>query len=355
MTGSRIAGGEEAQGYAPDLLPRDARASHMGANEWEDVMTPTAGMREAGHGIGARGSDRGLALRKTLRKPQFWFGVSVLAPTFIWYAIFSYWPILQAFWLAVTRYQLLQPVASPFVGTDNFQQLFNNPLFLPAVGNTLLWTVLEVALMLPLSLLVSVCLANVIRGRQLYQAVLFVPVVTSLVAVVLLFRMLLDPDVGQINTILYNLGLPTSTFLTGSSTALPTAAAIGAWKGLGFYIIVLTAGLLNIPRELSEAALVDGANEWQRFWRMTLPLLGHTLALVMILLVIGAVQEFTLPFVLTGGGPDNATLLLNMLIYNEAFQNLHFGIASAAALLEFALILVVSILQLRFFRPKWSY
>jgi ABC-type sugar transport system permease subunit len=150
-------------------------------------------------------------------------------------------------------------------------------------------------------------------------------------------------------------GLPTSTFLNSSTTALPTVAAVGAWKGLGFYIIILTAGLLNIPGEMKDAALVDGAGPWQRFWRVTLPLLGHTLALVMVLLVIGAIQEFTLPFILTGGGPDNATILLNLLIYNEAFQSLHFGIASAAALLEFAFILVVSIVQLKLVRPTWSY
>ncbi len=167
--------------------------------------------------------------------------------------------------------------------------------------------------------------------------------------------MLLDPDTGEINTILYSLGLPLSTFLTSPSTALPTAVAIGIWKGLGFYIIILTAGLLNIPTELHDAARVDGANNWQRFWRMTLPLLGHTLVLAMVLLAIGALQEFTLPSVLTGGGPGTSTTLLNLFIYNEAFQNLHFGMAAAGSLIEFALILVVSLVQLRLVRPSWSY
>lgn len=297
----------------------------------------------------------GQPVRKILRKPQFWFGISVLVPTIIWYAIFSYGPLIQAFRLAVVQYQILTPANSPFVGLDNFRQLFNEPLFFPTVENTVAWVVLEFVYILPISVLLSVCLASVVRGRRVYQALIFIPVVTSLVAVTLLFQMLLDPDTGQIDTVLYQFGLPTSSFLDNSSSALATLAGVGAWKNIGFYVIILTAGLLNIPAELKDAALVDGAGHWQRFWRVTIPLLGHTLALVMVLIVIGAVQEFTLPFIMTSGGPDNATMLLNVLIYNEAFQNLHFGIASAAALLEFAFILVVSIVQLKLVRPKWSY
>ncbi len=297
----------------------------------------------------------GLALRKTLRKPQFWFGASVLVPTFLWYAVFALWPVLSAFWLAVVDYRVLDPFSSPFVGLENFRELFANPLLLTAMGNTGLWAVLLFVMMLPLSLVVSLCLASVVRGRNIYQALLFLPVVIPLVAITLLFKMLFDPDVGQVNTVLLNLNLPTSTWLNSSSTALPTAVSIAVWKGLGFNIVILTAGLLNIPRELQEAAMVDGANRWQRTWRITLPLLAHTLVLVSVLLVIGGLQEFTLPFILTSGGPDNSTYLLNLLVYNEAFQNLHFGIASCAALLEFAVILLISLLQLRLLRPTWSY
>ncbi len=294
-------------------------------------------------------------LRKTLRRPQFWFGFSVLAPTLVWYWVFGFGPILRAFWLSVHRYQLLNPDASPFVGLDNFRQLFDNPLFLVSVRNTLVWASLEFVVLLPLSVIVSVCLANVLQGRNLYQFVLFIPVVVSLVAVALLFRIVLDPEIGQFNRTLRNLGLPDSRWLTDSSTALPTAVGIAAWKSLGSYVIILTAGMLNIPKELQDAAVVDGANEWQRFWRITLPLLGHTLALVMVLLVIGGLQEFGLPFVLTNGGPGTSTLLLNLLIYREAFQDLRFGTATAAALLQFGFIMIITLIQLKLIRPKWSY
>lgn len=297
----------------------------------------------------------GTTLYKVLRKPQFWFGATIIVPTLIWYWFFAYQPILLALRLAVIKYQMLDPASSPFVGLDNFRQLFQNPLFLISVRNTITWAVLSFVGMLPLSLLIAVCLVNVRRGRNFYQGILFLPVVISLVAVALLFRMLMDPEVGQFNFILKSLGLPEYQWLSSSDTALPTAVGISIWKGLGFYVVILTAGMLNIPGEIHDAATVDGVNGWQRFRFMTLPLLAHTLALVMVILAIGALQEFTGVYVLTNGGPGNATYMLNLLIYQEAFQNIHFGIATAAALLQFLFIIIISILQLKLIRPNWSY
>ena len=302
-------------------------------------------------------SKRGLgyAVRKTLRKPQFWFGVTIIIPTLIWYWFFAYQPIILAFRLAVVKYQLLDPAGSPFVGLDNFRQLFENPLFLVSIRNTLVWALFSFVAMLPISLLISVCLVNVRRVRNLYQGILFLPVVISLVAIALLFRMLMDPEVGQLNRILESIGLPPFQWLSSTDTALATAVGIGVWKGLGFYVVILTAGMLNIPMELQDAATVDGVTGWQRFRFMTLPLLSHTLALIMVILAIGALQEFTGVFVLTNGGPGNATYMYNLLIYQEAFQDIRFGTATAAALIQFVFIIFISILQLRLIRPSWSY
>ncbi len=295
------------------------------------------------------------AVRWAFRKPQFWFGASIILPTLIWYWMFSFRPILNALRLAVVQYRVLNPAASKFVGLDNFFQLFEHPLFFISVRNTLLWAALAFVFILPLSIFIATCLANVRRGRNTYQAIIFVPVVVSLVAVSLLFRMLMDPEVGMFNQILRALHLPESRWLAGTSSALPTIVAVGSWKGLGFYVVILTAGILHIPEELYDAALVDGASEWQRFWRITLPLLGHTLLLVTVLLAIGTLQEFTFPFVMTRGGPGDATYVYNMLIYSEAFEDLRFGTATAAALLQFVLILFISLVQIRLLRPRWSY
>ncbi|MHB0857219.1 MAG: carbohydrate ABC transporter permease [Anaerolineae bacterium] len=292
---------------------------------------------------------------RVLRRPQFWFGVAWIVPTIIWYYFFSFGPILRAFPIAAVRYNILDPGSSPFVGFGNFQALFNMPLFPIVVRNTITWAILAFSMMLPTAMVLSLCLANVRRGRNLYQALVFIPVVVSLVAISLLFRMLLDPDVGQVNRILRMVGLPESKFLTGSNTALPTSVVIGTWKGVGFHVVILTAGLMGIPEELYDAARVDGVNEWQRFWHVTLPLLGNTLLLITVMLAIGSLQEFGLPFVMTSGGPGDATRLYNLLIYNEAFQSLRFGTASAAALMQFVVILVVSIAQIKLLRPNWSY
>lgn len=294
-------------------------------------------------------------LRRAGRRPQFWFGAIVLVPTILFYVIFMLWPMVRSFHMSVVAYQIMTPFSSPFVGIDNFRQLVDNQYFAISVLNTLKWAAMNFALMLPTALAVSITLTRIRYGRNLYQAIIYLPVVMSIVALALLFRMLMDPDVGQFNRLLKAIGLPGSTWLRDESSAMITMAGINVWKGMGSYVVILTAGLLNIPGELYDAAKVDGANEWQMFWRMTLPLLGHTLTLVTTMLVIGGLQDFTLPSVLTGGGPGVSTLMANMLIYSEAFTNLRFGTATAMAVLQLLLILFITRVLMRIITPKWSY
>ncbi|MCY4082631.1 MAG: sugar ABC transporter permease [Caldilineaceae bacterium] len=312
-----------------------------------------------GSGASGRAETMGawFVVKKTLRKPQFWFGFTMIVPLLIWYWIFSFWPIIQAFRMSTVAYKLLDPANSPFVGIGNFLKISQHPLFLVSVKNTILWAVYSFIFHLPLAMLIAVFLSKVRRGRNVYQALIFVPVVVSLVAVSLLFKMLMDPEVGQLNKLLSGVGLPELQWLSSSSSALPTAVIIATWKGLGFYVVILTAGMMNIPSELYDAALVDGTNPWQQFWRITMPLMGHTILLITVLLAIGSLQEFTLPTVLFGseGGPGNSTYLYNMLIYQEAFLDIRFGTATAASLLQFAFILAISVLQIKLIRPSWSY
>ena len=134
-----------------------------------------------------------------------------------------------------------------------------------------------------------------------------------------------------------------------------TSLSYLAAQSLGFYVVILTAGMLNIPMELHDAATVDGVNSWQRLRYLTMPLISNALALVMVVLVIGAMQEFTSAFVLTNGGPGQATYMFNMLIWEEAFTNMRFGTATAGALMQFGIILIITFVQLRLIRPAWSY
>lgn len=317
-------------------------------------MTPEMA-RGAGNAPAPRPAAKVTRLAKIARRPQFWFGACFLVPTMVWYAFFVYFPIARGLWLSVVDYDFLSRTSRGFVGLANFHQLLLNPLFFVSLRNTFVLASLQFVSILTLGLLVAACLTNVKQGDNLYQALIFLPVVVSLVAVSLLFLMLMDPQVGAFNKVLRSLGLPPSQWLSSLSSALPTLAAIDVWKGLGLYVMLLAAGMRNVPSAIHDAAQVDGANEWQRFWMITLPLLAPVLVLVTILLAISSLQEYTSVAVLTNGGPGNATYVLNLLIVQEAFADMRFGVAAAAAVVEFALVLLISIGQLRLFRSSWSY
>jgi multiple sugar transport system permease protein len=293
------------------------------------------------------------AIAKTLRRPQFWFGLLVLLPILAWYALFAFGPVLRAFWMATVKYNLINPAESPFVGLQNFQQVFSYPLFWISVQRTIMFSVLVYLGTLPLAVFVSLCLVSVVRGRDFYQFVLFLPVVVSYVAVALLFRMLMDPQTGQFNQVLTALGLPRSLWITGPNSALPSIALIDIWKGLGFHVVIITAGLLSIPEEMYDAAKVDGAGFWHRFRFVTIPLLGHTLLLESVIMVTGTLQAFTNGEVM--GCAGDSCFWISRLVYAEAFTNMRFGFATASAFVLFIFILGLTIIQMRALRPDWQY
>ncbi len=292
-------------------------------------------------------------LAKTLRKPQFWFGFIVLFPVLAWYIWFAFGPVLRAFWMATVKYDLMNPQDSKFVGLQNFQQVFSYPLFWISVQRTITFSLYVYVGTLPLALFVSLCLVAVGQGRNFYQSMIFLPVVVSYVAIALLFRMLMDPQNGQFNQILRALGLPTSLWVTGPNSALPSIAMVDIWKGLGFHVVIITAGLLGIPAEMYDAAKVDGAGPWHRFRFVTIPLLGNTLLLESVIMVAGTLQAFTNGEVL--GCAGDSCFFISRLVYAEAFTNLRFGFATASAFVLFVFILVLTIIQVRSLKPDWQY
>jgi multiple sugar transport system permease protein len=295
----------------------------------------------------------GAAITKTLRRPQFWFGLMILVPILIWYAWFSFGPLLRAFWMATVKYNLMDPSSSPFIGLKNFNQVFSYPLFWTSVRQTLLFSVVVYLGTLPLAVFVSMCLVSVARGRGFYQFVIYLPVVVSYVAIALLFRMLMDPQTGQFNQILRSLGLPGSLWITGDKSALPSIAMVDIWKGLGFHVVIVTAGLLGIPEEMYDASKVDGAGPWHRFRFVTIPLLGNTLLLESVIIVMGTLQAFTNGEVL--GCAGDSCYWISRLVYAEAFVNMRFGFATAAAFVLFIFILGLTIVQIKGLKPDWQY
>ena len=290
-------------------------------------------------------------VRRALARPQFWFGLAVFIPFLAWYVVFFFRPVILGFWMAITDYNLLNPAETSFVGLDNFRAVFEYERFWIALKNTLIYGALTYLLTMPAALLVAWAIVSVKRGRRFYEFVVFLPVVVSLVAISLLFRMLMNPEIGVFNQLLETLGLPTSRWVDGSGSALLSVVLVDVWKGLGFYVVLFSTAMLNVPEALYDAARVDGADGPQLFRHVTLPSITNTLLLVSVIVVVNALQVYVSVTIL-GPGPGTSTLVLNQFIIAEAFNSWQFGVATAASLVLFVIILGITLVQLRVLRPQ---
>lgn len=279
-----------------------------------------------------------------------------LAPALLLIAVFFFLPVVAALALSFTDFDIyalgdLQRLR--FVGFDNYLQLLQSPLFWIALGNTAYF----VAVGGPLSVTVSLGAALLVnsrltRGSAWFRTALFLPVVTTLVAVAVVWRYLYHPRYGLLNYGLSLLGVDPIDWLGDPNWAMPAIILMAVWKNFGFNMIIFIAGLQNIPAPLYEAARIDGANAWQQFRHITLPLLGPTFLFVTLMTMIGYFQVFAEPYVMTQGGPANRTLSVMLLMYEEGFRWWNMGYASAVAFVLFALILAATVLQLQLRRRR---
>lgn len=291
------------------------------------------------------------AVRRALHRPQFWLGSITLLIAFGWYGVFVFEPMIRSFVISLQNYRVLDPGSSTFAGLANFTDLLTYDRFQIAVLNTLLYTLLTYLFSVPISLGLSWCLASVARGRRFYQFVVFLPVVVSLVAISMLFRMIMNPDTGMLNRILATLHLPGSEWIFGSDSALVSVVLVDVWKSLGFYVVLLTAAMLAVSPELQDAARVDGAGGWSVFRNITVPSIMPTLSLVSIFTVFNGLQVYVTPTVL-GPGPGTSTLMINEFIVEEAFTSFNLSGATAASVLLFGFMLLLTLIQLRLLRSR---
>jgi multiple sugar transport system permease protein len=191
-----------------------------------------------------------------------------------------------------------------------------------------------------------------IRGITVFRGIFFIPVITSAVAVAMIFRWLYNRDFGLINLALAFVGLPSVPWLSSTAWAMPAVILMAIWKRVGYDMVIYLAGLQAIPPQLYEAAQIDGAGRWHRFRHITLPLLTPTTFFILVISLIGSFQVFDLAFILTSGGPGNATNTIVMYVYNQAFQFFHMGYAAAVAWVLFAIILVITLIQWRI-QKRW--
>jgi len=282
-----------------------------------------------------------------------------LLPNLLIFGVFVLFPVLLNLYVSLTGGTALFPQDRPFVGLANYQRLFDcqdlaNPntcvedRFWRAVRNTATFTLLQVGGMVAVSLVTALALNRRIRFRAFFRSVYFYPVLLSPVVVALVWKWILQRD-GALNGLLVTLGLEPVNFLLDGRWAMAWVVVVSIWAHMGFYTLILLAGLQSIPAELYDAAAIDGAGGWRTFRDVTLPLLMPTMMVVLVLAVIRAVQTFDEVYVLTGGGPGTATMMIVQYIYQTGFatQVQRFGLAAAASVLLGLVLLVATLVQLR--------
>jgi multiple sugar transport system permease protein len=282
----------------------------------------------------------------------YWF----IAPAISFIFIFFFLPVLAALLLSFSDfdiYALGNPDHLRFIGLQNYADLLHNPLFWKALGNTFYFVLvggpLSVAVSLGAALLIN---SKLVRFKGIFRTAFFVPVVTTLVAVAVVWRYLYHPHYGLLNYGLSLLGLDPIDWLGDPNWAMPAIILLAIWKNFGYNMIIFIAGLQNIPEHLYEAARIDGANAWHQFWHITLPMLSPTFLFIGIITMIGYFQLFAEPYVMTQGGPSNSTVSVVLLMYEEGFRWWNMGYASAVAFILFAVIMSATLLQLTLRKRK---
>lgn len=277
-----------------------------------------------------------------LRNEGGWAWIFVLPALFI-IGLFSLVPTVGSFMLSFASWDLLG--VPRWVGVNNYTALLADPLFYDVMGNTFYFVILYLLLDMTVALGLALALNQRIKGIGLFRTAYFLPVVTSMVAVSIVWEWIYDPRYGSLNAILAWFNIPGVHWLSDPRFALPSLVVVSVWKSLGYNMVLFLAGLQAIPPEYTEAASVDGASGWTRFTRITLPMLGPTLLMVGILSTIRAFQTFDAVYMLTHGGPRRATTVVVYWLFQNAFTYFKLGKASALAYILFAILLLLTLGQ----------
>ena len=273
--------------------------------------------------------------------------VAMIAPAFVGFIVFLLWPTLNGIWLSFTNYNLLtQP---EFVGFKNYLRMLEDPVFWNAAGVTIYYVVVNIGVQTVLALLIAVLMHRLTQSTWV-RSIVLTPYLVSNVVAALVFMWILDTQLGIGNQVLASMGLNTIPFLSQEPTVIPTIALINVWRHMGYTALLIFAGLQTIPESAYEAARVDGASEWQMFWRITIPLLRPILALVLIMTIIGSFQVFDTVAIAIQGGPVNSSRVLQLYIYDMAFGRFQFGYASALSVALLLILVVITFFQYRLTR-----
>lgn len=289
--------------------------------------------------------------RSALKRREAIDGYLFIAPWLIGFVVFVSGPMIGAFVLSFMEWDLFSD--PEWIGGGNYQRLTEDPLVVKSLYNTMFYTFLSVPINLVVALIAAMMLNTQVKGQPIFRTAFYLPAVMPVVANAVLWFYILNPEAGLANSVLSRLGLPESRWLFDADTAKPTFILMGLW-GVGNTMVIFLAGLQGVPSSLYDAAHIDGANAWQRFRVVTIPMLSPVILFNLVLGVIGSFQIFTSAYLLTQGGPSNATLFSVLYLFRLGFEQFQMGYAAAYAWLIFFVILVFTLIQLKL-SQRWAY
>jgi len=274
------------------------------------------------------------------------WGMAFVAPTIAYFLVFKYGPMLWAMGLSFTSYDMMKPPR--WVGLENYASIVRDPIFRAALLNTLVYIAGSTVFITLVALGLALAINTRGRGRRVCMSGMFLTNIMPILAVCLVWRFLFHPH-GLVNQLLSPLGFGRIDWLTDSTLAMPAIILATVWRFAPYFMVVFLAGLLSIPPEYYEAAEIDGANALRRFRHLTLPLLMPVTFFVIVVAALLSARIFLMPFIITGGGPGNATRVLSMLIYETGFSYLKMGRAAAISVVLFAILMVLTVIQMKLF------
>jgi multiple sugar transport system permease protein len=280
-------------------------------------------------------------------------GILFALPAILGFLIFVLGPMIASLIYSFTDYSVFKD-ETKFIGFENFITMFSgeDPFFYKSLGVTFYYVFLSVPIGIAFAFFLAILLNTKIKGRAIFRTIFYLPSIVPVVASAMIWLWLFNPDLGLINNVLSSLGLPTGLWLFSEKTVIPSIVLMGLW-GVGGNMIIFLAGLNGIPEHYYEAIEVDGGNTFRKFWHITIPMMTPTIFFTSVMGLIGSFQVFTEAYVLTGGGPNNASLFYVFYIWREAFANSNMGFASALAWVLFVIIMLFTLLVFK--TSKWVY
>ncbi|WP_422859677.1 carbohydrate ABC transporter permease [Flagellimonas sp. S174] len=287
---------------------------------------------------------------KSRKKEQLFWGYLFLGFPLLLLTVFVFFPIGFAFVVSFYDWNLLIP-DKPFVGLGNYFELFQDKVFIKAIKNTIIYTMGVVPVQTLLSLFLAFLMNQKIKGRAFFRTAFYIPAITSSVVTSIIFVWIYSKP-GLLNYGLNAVGVDSNIdWLTNPTTVLPSIMMLNIWTTSGYFMVSFLAGLQNIPSSLYEAAKIDGASQWQQFWKITVPMVRPVTYFVVIMSLIGCFQVFDQIFIMSSGGPDNASTTMSYFVYQNSFKYFRFGFGAASAAILALLIFATTIIQKKYFPP----